>query len=207
MGKFQWTLSEGEFLCTLLVNSHGHFCSREFLFLSEFSWTYFGLILVDTFQWCQHCWSANAGGARTGFMEHCSVSGLGQVWVRFWIRLLLDNGVTVFITINESVHENSPKISTKIHLLFPREVCHPIFSLFLDTLIPTWGQITPHTQACPPPRFLTFRRSCYYFENLQSSYPSSDDLMSNAYHSQSTGQKITTTNIQLRFAQHYPNLL
>ena len=33
----------------------------------------------------------------------------GQVW----IRLLLDNGVTLFITIKKSVHENSPILSTK----------------------------------------------------------------------------------------------
>ena len=39
---------KGEFSCTLLVNSHGHFCPRKFLFLGEFlrtfsarfSWTY-----------------------------------------------------------------------------------------------------------------------------------------------------------------------
>ena len=50
--EFSWTLfskkvnSSGHFL---RVNSHGHFCPREFLFLGEFLWTYFGLILVDTF--------------------------------------------------------------------------------------------------------------------------------------------------------------
>ena len=33
---------KGEFSWTLLVNSHGHFCLREVLFLGEFLWTFLG---------------------------------------------------------------------------------------------------------------------------------------------------------------------
>ena len=33
---------KGEFSWTLLVNSRGHFCPREVLFLGEFLWTFSG---------------------------------------------------------------------------------------------------------------------------------------------------------------------
>ena len=55
MTEFKWTFSEGEFSWTLLVNSHGHFCPREFGFLGD----------SGDHKWCLHCWSSNA------------------VWVRF----------------------------------------------------------------------------------------------------------------------------
>ena len=40
----KWANSSAHFL---RVNSRGQKCPREFLFLSEFSWTYFGWILVE----------------------------------------------------------------------------------------------------------------------------------------------------------------
>ncbi len=52
-GHNRWLLVDkrGDFSWTLLVTSRGHFCPREVLFLGEFSWTFFGWILVDTFWW------------------------------------------------------------------------------------------------------------------------------------------------------------
>ena len=50
-GHKRWIFVDkiGEFSWTLLVNSCGHFCPQEFLFLGEFSWTFFGWILLDIF--------------------------------------------------------------------------------------------------------------------------------------------------------------
>jgi hypothetical protein len=67
-GDISWTMtSHGHFLSKwatsrghcqrvtscghFVVTSRGHFCPREVLFLGEFSWTFFGWILVDTFWW------------------------------------------------------------------------------------------------------------------------------------------------------------
>ena len=71
--------------------------------------------------------------------------GLGLGQVRFGLvqlRLLLDNGVTLFSfplkkcpqEFTKSVHENSPILSTKIHLLRPREVCNPQCSVQAECL-------------------------------------------------------------------------
>jgi hypothetical protein len=48
-GHNRWLLVDkrGDFSWTLLVTSRGHFCPREVLFSGEFSWTFFGWILVD----------------------------------------------------------------------------------------------------------------------------------------------------------------
>ena len=62
IGEFQWTFSYGEFSWTLFVheNSSSWVNFRGHIF-GEFQWTLFD---GDNKQ-CQHCWSANAGGAGT----------------------------------------------------------------------------------------------------------------------------------------------
>ena len=41
------------------------------------------------------------------------------------MKYLLGNSVTLITTIKKSVHENSPILSTRVHLLCPREFFHP----------------------------------------------------------------------------------
>ena len=58
-----------------------------------------------------------------------------------YVRVLLDNGVILFIIIKECPQELT-YFSTKIHLLCPREVCHPIRMLTLWTdfgVCPMWS--------------------------------------------------------------------
>jgi hypothetical protein len=44
---------------------------------------------------------------------------------------LLDDNVTLIITVKKSVHEDSPKISTRIHLKMPTKI-HPQRELLMD---------------------------------------------------------------------------
>ena len=51
---------------------------------------------------------------------------LGWIFVDiFWVN----SSGQFLMVITKSVHENSPILSTKIHLLCPREVCHPLYKL------------------------------------------------------------------------------
>ena len=53
---------------------------------------------------------------------------LGQVWIRLGLalgQLWVSFGLALEREFTKSIHENSLIFSTKIHLLCPREVCHP----------------------------------------------------------------------------------
>ena len=54
-GEFLWTVNSSEHFQR--INFVDIFCSGEFFYLGEFSWTFLWWILVDTFQ---HWWSANS---------------------------------------------------------------------------------------------------------------------------------------------------
>ena len=123
-----WTVNSSGHFFSKWANSNGHFQRINFrgnfsqissviktklsniVHLDEFSRTFF---VHENSSVCVNFREHFVGEALARLSQHCTVEC--QVRLEQVSKYLLDNSVTLFFTIKQSVHENSPEMSTRIH--------------------------------------------------------------------------------------------